>query len=422
MTAAPHLYPGITDPAPKTYRDGTHRLIAPEQTIQRARAFAPIMGITRVANVTGLDVIGVPVVMVTRPNSRSLAVSQGKGLTLAAAKASGLMESIESYHAENITLPLKLAAYEALRYTHNVADPDQLPLVSGGRWSPRLRILWIEAYDLIGGESVWLPYELAHTDYTLPLPSGSGCFQLSSNGLASGNHLLEAISHGICELVERDAMSLWELLPTDAKNARRVDLNTVDDLGCRDVLAKFEAAGIVVGVWDITSDIGLPAYQCIIADREENAVRRLYSAGGYGCHPVRGIALLRALTEAAQSRLTLISGARDDMPRADYERHRSPEVIATQRAQITDVQPTYDFHAAPTFEGETCEADIRHEIACLTAVGITQVAVINLTQPAFRIPVVRVVIPGLEGIHSAPGYTAGQRARQLMQALQHAKQ
>lgn len=414
MPQAPHLLPGLDDPAPKAFRDGTHRLIAPEQTIQRARAFAPVMGITRVANVTGLDVIGIPVVMVTRPNARSLAVSQGKGLTLAAAKASGLMESIETYHAETITLPLKLSSYEALRYTHNVVDPQRLPLVQGGRWSPRLRTLWIEGYEIAGGESIWLPYELAHTDYTLPLPSGSGAFQMSSNGLASGNHLLEAVSHGICELVERDAISLFTLLPKAQQAARRVDLATVDDLGCRAVLAKFDAAGVVAAVWDVTSDIALPAYQCTIADRDEHAMRRLYSAGGYGCHPVRGVALLRALTEAAQSRLTLISGARDDMPREQYERHRGADLIAGQRAQILNAQPTRPFHAAPTYEGETCEDDVRHALKCLAAVGLTQVIVINLMQPAFKIPVVRVVIPGIEGIHSAAGYTPGLRAQMAL--------
>ena len=61
---------------------GTHRLVAPNATLERVRPFMAVMGITRVANVTGLDTIGIPVVMVVRPNSRSLAVSQGKGLNL----------------------------------------------------------------------------------------------------------------------------------------------------------------------------------------------------------------------------------------------------------------------------------------------------------------------------------------------------
>ena len=93
----------------KAYRRGTHRTVDPAATLARLQPHLAGMGITRIANVTGLDRIGVPVVMVCRPNARSLAVSQGKGLTLDAAKASGVMEAIELYHAEHIELPLKLA-------------------------------------------------------------------------------------------------------------------------------------------------------------------------------------------------------------------------------------------------------------------------------------------------------------------------
>ena len=58
------------------------------------------LGITRVANVTGLDNLGVPVVMACRPMARTLSVFQGKGLTLVAARVSGEMEANESFHAE----------------------------------------------------------------------------------------------------------------------------------------------------------------------------------------------------------------------------------------------------------------------------------------------------------------------------------
>ncbi len=39
------------------------------------------MGITRIANVTGLDNIGIPVVMVCRPNSQAFLYRKGKGWT-----------------------------------------------------------------------------------------------------------------------------------------------------------------------------------------------------------------------------------------------------------------------------------------------------------------------------------------------------
>ena len=72
------------------------------------------MGITRIADVTGLDTIGIPVVMVYRPNSRSVVVAQGKGLDLLAAKVSGAMESVEVFMAERITKPLLLGSFNDL--------------------------------------------------------------------------------------------------------------------------------------------------------------------------------------------------------------------------------------------------------------------------------------------------------------------
>src|SRR4029077_18266284 len=112
---------------PKLLREGTHRATSIEDTLRQVLRFAPVMGITRVANVTGLDLAGIPVVMVCRPNSRSVAVSQGKGIDLASARASGLMEAAELYHAETAVLPLRLVTYEELRYKYNVIEIDELP-------------------------------------------------------------------------------------------------------------------------------------------------------------------------------------------------------------------------------------------------------------------------------------------------------
>src|SRR5215470_10783092 len=160
----------------KRFRDGTHRTVPPEETVARLKPLLPALGITRVANVTGLDRIGVPVVMVCRPNSRSVAVSQGKGLTLAAAKASGIMEAAEGFHAERIEQPLRLGSSRELERGLLLADLEGLARQREGRWHSDLQLLWIEAVDLISDERVWVPYEVVHSNYTHPLPSGSGCF------------------------------------------------------------------------------------------------------------------------------------------------------------------------------------------------------------------------------------------------------
>ncbi len=82
-------------------------------------------------------------------------------------------------------------------------------------YTPHTQILWIEGRNLMDDSGVWVPYEMVHLNYTLPLPTGHGCFFSSSNGLASSNHLYEPMSHGICEVVERDSTILWHLLDSD---------------------------------------------------------------------------------------------------------------------------------------------------------------------------------------------------------------
>jgi len=395
----------------KTFRQGTHRSTTPADTLARVWPFMPVMGITRIANVTGLDCIGIPVIMVVRPNSRSIAVSQGKSADLLAAKASGLMESVETYHAEHITLPLKLGSYEEMRYTHTVADVERLPLVARSRFRPDLRLLWIEGRDLLREEPVWVPYELVHTDYTLPPPSGSGCFVASSNGLASGNHLLEAISHGICEIVERDAASIWTRRPKEEQQRDRVDLDSIVSEECRDVLARYEKAGIAVAVWEMTGDIGIPSFMCMIAEPPGRRLSPIPSSRGMGCHPSREIALLRALTEAAQGRLTIISGSRDDLSRKWYDLETSPDIVRLDWSRMQIEGPLRRFEDAPTFEGETLDDDVEWELERLRAVGIERVVSVDLTRPEFNLPVVRVVIPGLEGSALHPGYAPGARAR-----------
>jgi YcaO-like protein with predicted kinase domain len=372
------------------------------------------MGITRVANVTGLDAVGVPVVMVCRPNSRSVAVSQGKGFDLASARASGLMEATELYHAETITLPLRLATYEEVRYQYNVVEIDELPRDSDSRFHPNLRLLWCEGRDLLNDENVFVPYEMVHTNYTTPLPDGHGCFTATSNGLASGNATIEAISHGICEVVERDATALWKCRDKERLDKNRLELASVDDAMCQDVLRRLEGAGLTVAAWDITSDIEIAAFACLIVPKEDNAMWHPAVASGYGCHPAREVALLRALTEAAQVRLTVISGLRDDFRIDEYEQLLDPDVVRAIRHRISASRPTRRFRDVPTWASETLEEDVDRELKCIRKAGIRRVVVVDLTKSIFGLPVVRVIVPGLEPMPE-PGYVPGRRARAAIQ-------
>ncbi|MDG2114905.1 MAG: YcaO-like family protein [Actinomycetota bacterium] len=397
----------------KHFFGGTHRVRSPADTIERVTPLFPAMGITRVADVTGLDRIGIPVVVVCRPNSRSLSVSQGKGTTLDAAAASGIMESIESWHAERVELPLLCGSYDDLRRGRRLARVSELPRTSYGGFHAHLPLLWIEGFDLLEREPVWVPFELVHTNYTLPRPTGAGCFLASSNGLASGNHLLEAVVHAVSEVVERDGTTLFGLSGQSEKLARSVDLQTVDDDRCRAVLDRYSASGIAVAVWDTTTNVGVPSFSCVISEDEQNPFRLLPSAGGMGCHPVREIALLRALTEAAQSRATIIAGSRDDLLREDYERVRSPDVLDSQRSLVRLAGDGRRFADVDNHQHATFNDDLSFQLDGLRAAGASEVVAFDLSRPGFPVSVARVVIAGLEAPSEMPGWQPGVRARAL---------
>jgi YcaO-like protein with predicted kinase domain len=398
---------GGDDRGVKRFTTGTHRAASPDDTVARLKPLLPSLGITRVANVTGLDRIGVPVVMVCRPNSRSIAVSQGKGLTLAAAKASGIMEAAETFHAERIDRPLRLGSRGDLHRVLPLVDGDRLPLRRASRWHADPPILWIEAVDLVSDERLWLPYEIVHANYTHPLPTGTGCFIASTNGLASGNHPLEAICHAICEVIERDAISLWYQRDKRARDATRIDLDSIDDAACRTVLDRIRQSGFGVAVWEATSDLGVPAFDCLIVDERAEGG---HSGGGAGCHPVAEIALLRALTEAVQVRNTYVTGSRDDLPPDDYAPAGQADKRERIRLRTMSSGPSRNFHAVPSYRFETFAEECRWLLARLAAVGCPQVLVVDLTRPEIGVPVLRVVIPGLEAAHDSDG-EPGPRAR-----------
>jgi ribosomal protein S12 methylthiotransferase accessory factor len=390
---------------------GPYRTVSAVETVARIRPFLREMGITRVANVTGMDVVGIPTVVVARPNGRSLSVSQGKGPDLDAARASGLMEAVEQHVAERIDRPLRLSSRRALVASgYRVIDVNLLP--AGGRaCSEDDRILWIDGRTSESAEPVFVPYELVHLDFTLPLPEGSGRFLAGSNGLASGNDTAEATCHGLCEVIERDATTLFYRLPWAAQWQRRLDPDSVDDPLCRGLLDRYERARVNVALWDITSDVGVAAVLCSVLDRHLDVFRPVGIARGFGCHPDPAVATARALCEAAQSRLTRIVGSRDDLRADHFQRVRSEREHARGEAQMAaPTRPPRRWQQLPCDVRRTFADQIGALSQKLADAGVERPIVVDLSPSRYPVRVVRVIAPGLEPSSDAPGYRPGRRA------------
>lgn len=308
---------------------GTIRAALPKDTLVRAKRAAAAHGVTRLADVTELDVVGLPVWQAIRPLGRSLSVSQGKGATHELAAISALMESVEIDHAETYTL-----AGKTLSLSDYVSSSETVPLLSlplrlDATPSTIDLIDVIETRRLADGATCLLPRAMIDLDFTTTFP-GCDLVARSSNGLASGNSYVETLIHALCEIIERDGVSSWFLSHAlrAGEQQSRVALDSIDDPWCREQIDLLTAAGLDLLVWHATGRVRLPTFVASIIDRDGSTPYR-QRASGYGCHVDAGIALSRAINEAAQSRLTAITGSRDDTTWEHYRDALPAESVAS---------------------------------------------------------------------------------------------
>jgi YcaO-like protein with predicted kinase domain len=293
--------------------EGLHRRYTNNEALARLRPELQRYGITRVARQTGLDTIGIPCYAAIRPNSRTLAVHQGKGGDDIAAQLSAIMEAVEFAVAEAPTVRVTVQSIEELvsaRQDYFVRD-QALP--RGYPVDRTARLAWVTGQCLATGRPVHVPLESVALapNSSDPLP-----FSQSSNGLAAGFTQQEGTVHAFCELIERDASTLWSMRSLRHCAAAAISLHGVADLGVRQCLAKASDAGFQVMAFDLTTDLGVPVVMALLWSGKP---RHYFDvASGVCAHPSAIRALVGAIEEAAQTRISNIAGARDDIDPAEY--------------------------------------------------------------------------------------------------------
>lgn len=390
---------------------GQHRARSPSETLEKILPLAEKCGITRVANITGLDRIGIPVTSVVRPNSTTLATASGKGLTPEIAIVSGLMEAIELFHAENAYLQSLLTPFACLPKKIKKIELATLQLKRNSLFNQEWPEYWTEGWDIVNQEVVFVP--LSSVELKKRKRAGHvslANFQEDSNGLASGNNLLEAVCSGMLEVIERDAITCIEYAGDEiGYSPRCIDLGTVPFDFIRALLAQLEDADVSLSLFDCTTDLGIPVYKALIFDSRGEGFG---PAGGYGAHLDTEVAILRAITEAIQARAVVISGSRDDVFRFDLDKimgSSMSEFRCIENARMK--QPMQDFNLAT----KTFHDDISVIVNALSFIGITQVIVVELKCFDAPISVVRVIIPGLEGYRWKNSYVPRARALRFSQ-------
>jgi len=195
-----------------------------------------------------------------------------------------------------------------------------------------------------------------------------------------------------------------------AQAASRLDLESIEGSICGDIVGRFRSVDLLPTVWDVTSDVGIGTFLVALYDDTSDPVTRpLPTSRGAGCHPDRTIALCRALTEAAQSRLTAIAGSRDDLGRPLYRDIQSAQALALARDAAYGQAGRRSFTAVPNMVTESVTADLNRVVAQLDQAGLTQILAVDLSRRGLPVSVVRVIVPGLEGPTHSPSYLPGKR-------------
>ncbi len=376
-----------------TYFKGTHRVIAPKRTIEINEDKLKTAGITRIADITDLDRIGLPIYTAIRPTAEEGGVSiyGGKGITKDHAKASAMMEGFERYSAERQDSDESIISN--LNDIDNNIDPKSLNLpkdlerVDINDWN----LEWSIAHDIISENDYYIPTNAVYHPYN-PKDNAKTLFKSNTNGLASGNILEEAILHGMFEVIERDAWSIFELTH---KNYSQIDLDSIESDVINEIIEKFESEGIKIKLMDFTADIKIPT----IAASADDTVTK--DAGlltlGMGTHLDPEVAILRALTEVAQSRATQINGAREDTVRADFAREAGYERM--KRINRYYFQQEDEQISLSDIENKSTHSiteDIEIVKNELMANDIEKILYVDLTRPEIDVSVVRVIIPEME--------------------------
>ena len=405
--------------------NGTSRIKPAQETLKNILAISTRIGVTRLADITDMDVLRIPNFSVVVPGTEDyIWVYSGKGPTRQHAMASALMESIERYSSLPSGGPRKFtrSSYAELSKTHKVLHPDKLVEPLRFDYRDDMVMDWLLGYDLALCETVMVPASVALFRYTPSPPAINPFAYFHTNGLASGNVMEEAVCHALCEVIERDAMSIAELRASaipfhilrriihslNASGIRvppipaerfvddpgvfpDVDISEIDFTPAKNLVEKFNRAGISLTVKDITSDIGIPTFNASSVEWVTHDYG--YLAEGHGTHPDARIALLRAITEVSQTRAANIQGARDDLRKIKYGEQNTDDQRAWQFMKSTK---KIRFSQVQTVFNEDILDDINLILLKLKNIGLSQVIIVDLTNPEIGIPVVRAIVPGLE--------------------------
>ena len=310
-------------------------------------------------------------------------------MTASGARIGALMEAVESDHAERVGLPTRFSPFAALPRGERAPRLSDFASGEDADMVDDDPIAWVAGQRLVGGRTLWIPLDVVSLDFTR---RGDVRLDRSSNGLGAHFQPAAASAKALLEVIERDAMAQWRALPFVARSLTRLDLTSIPFPWFQTLRLALGTAGLILAAHGLTSVIGAPAFYCELAEpaASEGLSQSVY---GSACDFNAEAALRGAILEAIQSRLTAISGARDDIP-------------GCARGEIAGPALGSTLPLPPGLAGRTWEGRGHRDISprlrtpeglaqTLALAGYPDAALIDLSRSGGDVTVVKAFVPGL---------------------------
>ncbi|MDJ0683025.1 MAG: YcaO-like family protein [Xenococcaceae cyanobacterium MO_167.B52] len=402
------------------YLSTSYREVSLNATLTKARQFAAQLGISRITDITKLDRIDIPVFASIRPNAhpRSLCVNAGKGVTEKEAQVSAYMEAIEYAAAEQNRNGIRILTATPIKVLdgqqRKTAILDFCPLINT-EVDLNLPISVVQAEDILHYCPTFVPAELVF----LPFISNQiqdSIFGSTSNGLASGNSVQEATLQAVLEVIERDISSFQLIKDT----SYLVVPESLSELAMS-LVKKITKAGLKIYLRYVYNPYKVAYFAAIIFDLD--SFNPLYINAGFGCHPNKNVAIMRAICEAAQSRLSFIHGAREDLQKtverfANLTELEIEQFIQQRYQEASSTHKTIHFSDIQDFSKNLNSIPqlLNNVIINIKANNINSICRIVLTKESDPLSVIRIIIPKMENFNAA-SLRVGIRLRNYANSL-----
>ena len=386
----------------KNYTYDQDKILAPEDTIRRFKERLKKVSLDILNRTIRIDNgrLDIPIYfsLCGRDAHKIIGTKKqmGKGGTPSQSEASAVMELVERFsffsfvkNSQNFftekfcNIKDRVLPFEMIAKSVHDASED-LPLTR--KIFENLPLKWTWAYNLTRKEETLVPFDwfFAINEF---------------NGPSAGNCVEEAISQGICEIVERHASSV---ISHNQLKVPAIRADSATDPLVIEMIGKYRRNGIKLFVSDFTLDTGIPSVGVLAYDPTTfPELSEIVWTAGTTPDPQK--AFSRALTEVAQL-------AGDFDTDANYVASGLPKFADLADAEyVMNPGKEIDISALPDLSDNNIKVEVENCLAALSKNDM-EVFLINTMHPDLKIPAFYTIIPGAHFRERALGTSVGMFA------------